>query len=82
MSGYAWAKTGDGELFVVLVTGGKGYVPGVEGGIDLSEFDILEPVKWPTAITPQSRNSLPLKCGVLAVGAMPECVILPFVANG
>lgn len=82
MQGYMWARTLENTHFVVMVVSGKGYVPGVEGAIDLSEFDLLEPVAWPTATTPQSQNSLLPKCGALAPGATRECVILPFAANG
>lgn len=82
MSGYTWAKTAAGELLVVLMSGEKGYVPGVENAIDLAEIELLEPVEWPTAITPRSRNLLPLKFGALAPDAMRECAILPFVARG
>jgi hypothetical protein len=59
MQGYAWAKTPAEELFIVLVIDGIGYVPGVENAIDLSQFDILEPVKWPTAVTCPSSGSGP-----------------------
>lgn len=81
MQGYVWAKTAAGELFVVLVVDGKGYVPGVENAIDLGQIEALEPVKWPTAITQRNQNSdLPLP-GVLVPDVMPECVILPFAAS-
>lgn len=78
MSGYYWAKTADGALFVVLVVDGKGYVPGIENAIELAEFDLLEPVRWPL----QNRNSRLSSCGRGAAGATHECRILPFVANG
>lgn len=81
MSGYIWAKTAEGELFVVLVVDGKGYVPGVENAIDLAEIVALEPVKWPSAITQQSPSSVPPKCGVLVPAVTRECAILPFVAS-
>lgn len=77
MQGYAWAKTAENELFVVMVAGGKGFVPGVEGGIDLAGIDLLEPVQWP-----KSQNLPRLKPGALAADATRECVILPFAANG
>lgn len=82
MSGYIWAKTPEGELFVVLMVGGKGYVPGIENAIDMAEAFLLEPVQWPAETTAPNQNSAPPKCGALAVAAMPECVILPFAANG
>lgn len=82
MSGYVWAKTAAGELLVVLVTGGKGYVPGVESAIDMTEIDVLEPVTWPTGTIPQSRNSALPKPGALAAGAIAGSNILRFVANG
>jgi hypothetical protein len=59
MQGYAWARTPAGELFVVLIVDGKGYVPGVENATDLSQIDILEPVKWPSAITRPSSGGGP-----------------------
>jgi hypothetical protein len=59
MQGYAWARTAAGELFIVLVVAGKGYVPGVENATDLSQIDILEPVKWPAAITRASSGGGP-----------------------
>jgi hypothetical protein len=49
MQGYAWARTPAGELFIVLIEDGKGYIPGVEAAMDFSGIDILEPVKWPAA---------------------------------
>lgn len=82
MQGYSWARTADNELFVVLVVGGKGYVPGVKGAIELAEISLLEPVQWPTATTLLNRNSHPPKFGARAAGATAECVILPFAANG
>lgn len=78
MSGYMWAKTADGALFVVLVVDGKGYVPGVENAIALAEFDFMGPVQWPL----QSQNSRLSSYGRDAAGATHECRILPFVANG
>jgi hypothetical protein len=80
--GYVWAKTPNGELFVVLVVDGKGYVPGVEGAIELHQIAILEPVQWPTLIAPPNRLSGLPKSGALAADATRECVILPFAANG
>lgn len=82
MQGYMWAKTPEGELFVVLMAGGKGYVPGVEGAINLSDFFFLEPVAWPAALTPQSQNSPLRKLGVHAADVIAGSNILPFVANG
>lgn len=82
MLGYVWAKTPSGELFVVMVAEGKGYVPGVENAIDLAEFEILEPVQWPTATTQLNQSSVRPNSGAHAAGAMRECVILPFAANG
>lgn len=82
MSGYLWAETPEGAQFVVLAIGEKGYVPGVENAIDLADFNILGPVAWHTETTPQNRSSRPTKRGALAQDAMPECRILPFVANG
>jgi hypothetical protein len=64
MQGYAWARTPAGELFIVLIVDGKGYVPGVEKAADLSQIDILEPVKWPPASSWQS----PPKCHLSIVG--------------
>jgi hypothetical protein len=49
MNGYVWAKTPTGELLIVLVVDGQGYVPAVENAIDLGQIELLEPVKWPTA---------------------------------
>jgi hypothetical protein len=43
MSGYMWARTPEGALFVVLVADGKGYVPGVENAIDPSDFFFWSP---------------------------------------
>jgi hypothetical protein len=59
MNGYIWAKTPDNELLIVLVVDGKGYVPAVENAIDLDEIDLLEPVRWPTAITRPSSGGGP-----------------------
>jgi hypothetical protein len=59
MQGYAWAKTPAGELFIVLIVDGQGYVPGVENATDLSQVDILVPVKWPAAITRPSSGGGP-----------------------
>jgi hypothetical protein len=56
MQGYAWAKTPAGELFIVLVVDGQGYVPAVENAIDLSQIEFLGPVQWPTAVTRQNLN--------------------------
>lgn len=81
MQGYAWAQTPDNELLVVLVMGGKGYVPGREGAIDLEQITILEPVQWPHPIAPASQISDLSKSGALVPDAMPECVILHFAAN-
>ena len=50
MSGYIWAKTPEGALFVVLMVNGRGFVPGVENAIDMAEIFILEPVQWPTEV--------------------------------
>lgn len=80
MSGYCWAKTAENELFVVLVVNGMGYIPGVESGIDLAEFVLLEPVKWPSET--QNQSFAPMKHGAPALAATHECVILPFAANG
>ena len=81
MSGYVWARTPQKELFVVLVVDGKGYVPGVENAIDIGQFDIVEPVQWPTAITPRNQNSVQPSPGALAPDATHECVILPFAVS-
>lgn len=81
MSGYVWAKTPQEELFVVLVVGGMGFVPGVEGAIEMGQFDIVEPVLWPTAIILRNRNSAPPSPGALVPDATPECAILPFAAS-
>lgn len=81
MSGYAWAKTTAGELFVVLIVDGKGYVPGVENAIDLEQIEALEPVKWPTAITQRSPNSPPMKPGVLVPDVMLGSNIVPFAES-
>jgi hypothetical protein len=56
MQGYVWAKTPAGELFIVLVVDGQGYVPAIENAIDLSQIDILEPVQWPTAAQTPNLN--------------------------
>lgn len=82
MQGYYWAETPEKALFVVLMADGKGYVPGIESAIDLSEVFFLEPVQWPSQAEPPSRISVPPKPGALVAGATRECVILPFVANG
>lgn len=82
MSGYLWAKTPQGALFVVLEVGGKGFVPGVEGAINLAELDILEPVQWPSQTTIQSPASDLPKPGALVPAATRECRILPFAASG
>lgn len=79
MQGYHWAETADGELLVVMFAHGKGYVPGVDNAIDLSIITVLEPVPWPIR---QSQNLVPLSSGRPAPAVTPECVILPFVANG
>jgi len=81
MSGYCWAKTPDGALFVLLIADGRGFVPGVEGAIDLQEIDILEPVQWPAPTAPLNLPSNPPNCGARAAGAARECVILPFAAS-
>jgi hypothetical protein len=80
MSGYAWAETPEGHLFVVLVVDGKGYVPGMENAIDLSDIAILEPVEWPTA-TLQNRSLPHTRRGERAAVATHECAILPFAAS-
>lgn len=82
MSGYVWAKTPEGALFVVLMAGGKGYVPGVEGAINPSDFFFLEPVAWPAALTPQSQNLPPPKLGGPVLAAIAGSNILPFAARG
>lgn len=82
MQGYVWAKTPDDELLVVLIAHGKGYVPGVDGAIDLDSLAILEPVTWPSQTAPPNRHSVPPNSGALAAAATQECVILPFAANG
>lgn len=82
MQGYVWAKTPDDELLVVLIAHGKGYVPGVDGAIDLHRLDILEPVKWPSQTAPQNRPSALPNSGAPAAAAMRECAILPFAARG
>lgn len=82
MSGYVWAKTPEGELFVVLMVAGKGYVPGVEGAIGMDEFFVLEPVAWPTAPTPQSQNLPPTPRGALVPAATRGSCIRLCVANG
>lgn len=81
MSGYMWAKTPKGDLFVVLVVDGKGYVPGVGNAIELDTIDLLEPVRWPTAITQQSPSLPPTRRGALAHGAVAGSNILPFAAS-
>lgn len=81
MRGYRWAKMIDGALFVVLLMDGKGYVPGREDAIDLSQIDLLEPVQWPNlGATPSPASEL-LKYGAPVPAATRECAILPFVAN-
>lgn len=82
MSGYAWAKTAENELFVVMVVGGRGYVPGVGGAIDLTDIVILEPVLWPSQTERRSQVSDLPKPGARAAGATPGSNILPFAANG
>lgn len=81
MQGYHWAETADGELFVVLMVDGKGYVPGVEGAIDLGTANLLEPLPWPARPAPPRLNSGMPPCGVPVPAATHECCILPFVAN-
>jgi hypothetical protein len=56
MQGYAWAKTPAGELLIVLVVDGMGYVPAREDAIDMGQIELLEPVQWPAAITRQNLN--------------------------
>lgn len=80
-NGYYWAKTPDGELFVLLNVDGMGFVPAVESAIDLATVTILEPIKWPSPLTTESRVSDLRKCGAPAAVAAPECVILPFAAS-
>lgn len=81
MQGYLWAKTAENELFVVLMVGGKGYVPGREDAIALDEIFLLGPVEWPTLDgTPNLTSDLP-SCGALAPDATRASNILPFVAN-
>jgi len=82
MSGYFWAKTADGALLVVLMTDGRGFVPGREDAIKLDEISFLEPVKWPSPFEIQNRSSAPPNCGAHAPAVAHECVILPFAANG
>lgn len=82
MQGYYWAKTPENELLVVLMMGGKGYVPGLDGDIPLDEIFILEPVQWPMGTMLPSRPFEVPKCGAHAAVATHECVILPFAANG
>lgn len=77
MSGYVWARTEAGELFIVLVVDGEGYVPGRENAIEPEQFalfELLEPVKWPTAITPRNRNSVQPSSGALAPDAIAASV--------
>lgn len=81
MQGYYWAKTPENELLVVLLTQGKGFVPGVENAIDLAELFILEPVQWPEPVKPRNLVSDLPKPGARAHGATHECVILPFAAS-
>lgn len=80
MSGYFWARTPENELFVVMMVAGMGYVPGVNGAINMDETFIIEPLKWPEPEV-QSPNSADLKRGRRALAATHECVILPFAAN-
>lgn len=47
MSGYIWAKTPEGALFVVLMVDGRGYVPGLENAINMADVFTLGPVQWP-----------------------------------
>lgn len=68
--GYFWARTPKGELFVVLVVSGQGYVAAVECAIDLVQIDILEPVAWPTASAAPNQSSDRTKHGLHVVGAM------------
>lgn len=82
MSGYIWALTGNGELLVVLMVDGKGFVPGVENAIDMTEIKALEPVKWPAQVTQQNRSSAPLSPGALVPGATPASVTQLFAVNG
>ena len=58
MSGYVWARTAAGELLIVLLVDGMGYVPAREDAIDLFQIEFLGPVQWPTAITQPSRSSV------------------------
>lgn len=82
MQGYVWAQTPAGELFVVLVQGGKGYVPGVEHAIEMSDFTFLEPVKWPLHVTAQRQSSVAPSCGEPAAGATPVSAIPRLSGNG
>lgn len=81
MQGYVWAKTPEGELLVVLVQGQKGFVPGLEGAIELDEFFILAPVEWPKPDILQSRPLLPTRRGAPAPVAARGSNILPFAAS-
>jgi hypothetical protein len=82
MQGYVWAKTPENALFVVLIQDGKGFVPGVENGIDLDQFEVLEPVKWPSLPETPGQNSAPRSFGARAAAAMHVCDIIPFAARG
>lgn len=82
MQGYVWAKTPEGELFVVLMVAGRGYVPGVENAIDMAEVFLLEPVQWPMATAQPNPNLAPPKCGVLAPAVIAASGTRLCVVNG
>lgn len=81
MQGYFWAETPDRALFVVLMVDGKGYVPGVEGAIDLGTANLLEPLPWPAQPAPPRLNSGTENYGAPAVAAMRGADIIPFVKS-
>jgi hypothetical protein len=81
MSGYVWARTAAGELLIVLLVDGMGYVPAREDAIDLFQIEFLGPVQWPTAITQPSRSSAALSLGALVAVAMRGVDTPPYVAN-
>ena len=85
-SGYYWAETveGDGALIVLVLideTGAaKGYVPGREGAINLSQIVITGAVAWPGEAVP--APNLDLRCfGAPAADVVPGCSILPFAVS-
>jgi len=78
MQGYYWAETFENGQLIVLIEGGKGYVPGREGAINLDEIFIREPVQWPARATQPSLSSEMPNCGALAPVAVHGLPTIPW----